>query len=79
MVLFLPTRNPIAWAAFNVDTPHYFLHVDEHVSFQEEIKKRIWILAKIISISTEKVTQDHNPFGLVLDSEFHLCKVSKVS
>jgi autophagy-related protein 11 len=25
LALFLPTRNPNAWAAFNIDAPHYFM------------------------------------------------------
>lgn len=38
LILFLPTRNPIAWAAFNVNAPHYFLSIQEHRNFQSQIR-----------------------------------------
>ena len=38
LVLFLPTRSPIAWAAFNSNSPHYFLSLEEHANFPDQIR-----------------------------------------
>ncbi|KAJ3149620.1 oligomeric, coiled-coil, peripheral membrane protein [Geranomyces variabilis] len=38
LALFLPTRNPKAWAAFNVNSPHYFLSPDSAKTFADRMK-----------------------------------------
>ncbi|KAJ3248837.1 oligomeric, coiled-coil, peripheral membrane protein [Chytriomyces hyalinus] len=51
LALFLPTRNPKAWAAFNVNAPHYFLSISSgETLFSEQIKNRDWILGIITLI-----------------------------
>ncbi|KAJ3404084.1 oligomeric, coiled-coil, peripheral membrane protein, partial [Chytriomyces hyalinus] len=51
LALFLPTRNPKAWAAFNVNAPHYFLSISSaETLFSEQIKNRDWILGIITVI-----------------------------
>ncbi|KAJ3120100.1 hypothetical protein HK098_004878 [Nowakowskiella sp. JEL0407] len=38
LVLFLPTKNPKAWGAFNVSKPYHFLHPEEFTKFESQIK-----------------------------------------
>ncbi|KAI8611805.1 hypothetical protein BC830DRAFT_1139585 [Chytriomyces sp. MP71] len=58
LALFLPTRNPKAWAAFNVNAPHYFLSISSaETLFPSQIKNRDWILGIIMSIDARKVEQ----------------------
>ncbi|KAF9159474.1 oligomeric, coiled-coil, peripheral membrane protein [Actinomortierella ambigua] len=51
LALFLPTRNSISkpWAAFNINSPHYFLQMTPSMAAQ--IKNREWIVARIHSIT----------------------------
>ncbi|KAF9935347.1 oligomeric, coiled-coil, peripheral membrane protein [Linnemannia zychae] len=51
LTLFLPTRNSISkpWAAFNINFPHYFLHMTPSMSNQ--LRNREWIVARITSIT----------------------------
>jgi hypothetical protein len=56
LALFLPTRHPQAWAAFNVGSSHYFLHPDTATElFATQVKKRDWILGVIQKISMFEV------------------------
>ncbi|KAG0027497.1 oligomeric, coiled-coil, peripheral membrane protein [Podila clonocystis] len=51
LTLFLPTRNSISkpWAAFNINFPHYFLHMTPTMANQ--LRNREWIVARITSIT----------------------------
>ncbi|KAJ3031068.1 UNVERIFIED_CONTAM: oligomeric, coiled-coil, peripheral membrane protein [Siphonaria sp. JEL0065] len=84
LALFLPTRNPKTWAAFNVNAPHYFLSIssaDAH--FPTQIKTKDWILGVITQIESrqaaknpdEKGPTQHegNPFGLAVGSKYFWC------
>ncbi|KAJ3192763.1 hypothetical protein HK101_005999 [Irineochytrium annulatum] len=79
LVLFLPTRNPKAWAAFNVNAPHYFLSTESSLRFPTQMKNRDWILANITSIDARVASgrQDpsRNPFGLAEGTRFFWCEV----
>ncbi|KAJ3206312.1 oligomeric, coiled-coil, peripheral membrane protein [Entophlyctis luteolus] len=85
LALFLPTRHPKAWAAFNVNAPHYFLSTTSALeSFPVQIKKRDWILGHISKIEHRKAVNaegesgrgEGNPFGLVAGTSFHWCDVT---
>ncbi|KAI8058014.1 hypothetical protein BDF22DRAFT_739415 [Syncephalis plumigaleata] len=69
LVLFLPTRNPNAWAAFNIDAPHYFLHITER--FEHYTRKRDWIVAKILKILPRQIPSS-NPFDLPDSTNYYL-------
>ncbi|KAI9105226.1 hypothetical protein DFS34DRAFT_574450 [Phlyctochytrium arcticum] len=76
LALFLPTRNPKAWAAFNVNAPHYFLSPEVGPAFAERMKNRDFILAYITDISEHVVEAGKpasNPFGLAGRTRFRLC------
>ncbi|KAI9206371.1 uncharacterized protein BJ171DRAFT_497468 [Polychytrium aggregatum] len=79
LVLFLPTRNPKAWAAFNIKSPNYFLYFQNEDDFVGEIRNRDFILAWIINIqkrtASGKAGEHSNPFGLGSGTPFHLCQV----
>ncbi|KAJ3240106.1 oligomeric, coiled-coil, peripheral membrane protein [Chytriomyces hyalinus] len=58
LALFLPTRNPKAWAAFNVNAPHYFLSISSaETLFSEQIRNRDWILGIITRIDRRQAPQ----------------------
>ncbi|KAJ8322990.1 oligomeric, coiled-coil, peripheral membrane protein [Batrachochytrium dendrobatidis] len=80
LVLFLPTRNPAAWTAFNVNTPHFFLDIQPNSVFADRIQQRGWILAYITGI-TDKTATDislspTNPFGLAEETRYHICQAT---
>ncbi|KAI8924046.1 hypothetical protein BC831DRAFT_467737 [Entophlyctis helioformis] len=82
LVLFLPTRNPIAWAAFNLNAPHYFLDTSSSPEFAERIKKREWILAYISNITSKTARAADaasNPFGLADGTTFFVCQARPFS
>ncbi|KAJ1549021.1 oligomeric, coiled-coil, peripheral membrane protein [Cladochytrium tenue] len=55
LALFLPTRNPRAWAAFNVNSPHHFLSLTSGRSlFAAQMRNRDWILAAITAIDLRR-------------------------
>ncbi|KAJ1536955.1 hypothetical protein HK096_005741, partial [Nowakowskiella sp. JEL0078] len=72
LVLFLPTKNPEAYAAFNVESPHNFMSQTSFIRFQEKIEKRDWVLGRIsqisefVSVSSE--ISEKNPFDGRLDA-----------
>ncbi|KAH6576301.1 hypothetical protein BASA62_001499 [Batrachochytrium salamandrivorans] len=74
LALFLPARNQIAWSAFNVDTPNYFLDHQSSTMFVEKTQRRGWILAYITGI-VSKSAKNNNPFGLAEGTDFHICTV----
>ncbi|KAG0234848.1 oligomeric, coiled-coil, peripheral membrane protein [Actinomortierella wolfii] len=61
LTLFLPTRNSISkpWAAFNINSPHYFLQMTPSMAAQ--IKNREWIVARIQSITEAIVDRRRDP------------------
>ncbi|KAJ3281443.1 hypothetical protein HK104_011463 [Borealophlyctis nickersoniae] len=76
LALFLPTRNPKAWAAFNVNAPHYFLSPAANAEFATEMRNRDWILAFITAIderTADPAAPGSNPFGLAKGTKFRLC------
>ncbi|KAJ3007720.1 oligomeric, coiled-coil, peripheral membrane protein [Thoreauomyces humboldtii] len=76
LALFLPTRNPKAWAAFNVNAPHYFLSLESSKVYAERMKNRDYFLAHITSIQDHAVNPKDpttNPFGLATSSRFRSC------
>ncbi|KAI9351244.1 autophagy-related protein 11-domain-containing protein [Obelidium mucronatum] len=59
LALFLPTRNPKAWAAFNVNAPHYFLSTaSAETHFSTQIKNKDWILAVITKIEERQAVNN---------------------
>ncbi|KAI8817657.1 uncharacterized protein EV422DRAFT_508743 [Fimicolochytrium jonesii] len=78
LALFLPTKHPKAWAAFNVNAPHYFLAPEASGLFEDRIKSRDYILAYITGIQECMVNHrdpGSNPFGLASNSKFRFCLV----
>ncbi|KAJ3142492.1 oligomeric, coiled-coil, peripheral membrane protein [Physocladia obscura] len=88
LALFLPTRHPKAWAAFNVNAPHYFLSINSaETSFSVQIGNRDWILGIIKEIESRKVVEqpstensvplssENNPFGLAVGTKYFWCNV----
>ncbi|KND04131.1 hypothetical protein, variant 2 [Spizellomyces punctatus DAOM BR117] len=76
LALFLPTRNPKAWAAFNVNSPHFFLSPEVSHAFAERMRNRDYILAFITDIKEHVVDPGDptsNPFGLATKTRFRLC------
>ncbi|TPX64163.1 hypothetical protein SpCBS45565_g06122 [Spizellomyces sp. 'palustris'] len=76
LALFLPTRNPKAWAAFNVNSPHFFLSPEVSHTFAERMRNRDYILAFITDIKEHVVDPGDptsNPFGLATKTRFRLC------
>nr|KAJ3421903.1 oligomeric, coiled-coil, peripheral membrane protein [Polyrhizophydium stewartii] len=79
LALFLPTRNPAAWAAFNVNAPHYFLDTASSGEFADRVRRREWILAFITRVSERVATAAFNPFGLAAGTVFFVCEASPFS
>ncbi|KAJ3073700.1 oligomeric, coiled-coil, peripheral membrane protein [Podochytrium sp. JEL0797] len=89
LALFLPTRNPKTWAAFNVNTPHYFLSIaSAETHFAVQIKNKDWILAVIGSIEPRQagkgpeggpVQNEANPFGLAVGTKYFWCIAEPVN
>ncbi|KAJ3112204.1 oligomeric, coiled-coil, peripheral membrane protein [Phlyctochytrium bullatum] len=78
LALFLPTRNPKAWAAFNVNSPHFFLSTESTKRFETQIKNRDWILANIMSIDERIAVRGDpatNPYGLADGTKYYWCEV----
>ncbi|KAJ3199416.1 oligomeric, coiled-coil, peripheral membrane protein, partial [Dinochytrium kinnereticum] len=78
LALFLPTRNPKAWAAFNVNSPHFFLSAESSKQFTTQIRNRDWILANIVSIDSRVASLADpvsNPFGLADGTNYFWCDV----
>ena len=76
LALFLPTRNPKAWAAFNVNSPHFFLDITSDERFAARVSKREWILAYVTEIAFHRVdasVADSNPFGLAEGTKYYVC------
>ncbi|KAJ3080663.1 oligomeric, coiled-coil, peripheral membrane protein [Rhizoclosmatium hyalinum] len=84
LVLFLPTRNPKVWVAFNENAPHYFLSsasADTH--FPTQIASKNWILAVVTNIEARKAgkpvtgmsTSQVNdiPLGLPVGTKYFWC------
>ncbi|KAI8897515.1 hypothetical protein BC833DRAFT_649501 [Globomyces pollinis-pini] len=76
LTLFVPTKNPQAWAAFHVETPNYFLDLTSHPSFLVRSKKREWILAFILKIQPIVAGEDDDPnlIGLPKGMTYHQCQ-----
>ncbi|KAJ3182175.1 oligomeric, coiled-coil, peripheral membrane protein [Gaertneriomyces sp. JEL0708] len=77
LALFLPTRNPKAWAAFNIASPHYFLSPSSREQLADRRRSRDYILAYITHIdefTVDPADSSTNPFGLATRTRFRLCQ-----
>jgi hypothetical protein len=75
LALFLPTRHPNSYAAFHMDSPHYFLQVTS--SHERYIKRREWLVGRILHIETKTADALSNPFDLPLSTEYHVVQVDR--
>ncbi|KAJ3411326.1 hypothetical protein HDV05_002390 [Chytridiales sp. JEL 0842] len=67
LALFLPTRHPQAWAAFNVNSPHYFLSLKSLKStFDKERRGRDWVLGVIEGLERRVVPLSSSSSSLSL-------------
>ncbi|KAJ3174770.1 hypothetical protein HDU87_006886 [Geranomyces variabilis] len=67
-----------AWAAFNVNSPHYFLSPDSAKTCADRMKDRGYFLAHIKGIEERAVNArdpTSNPFGLATSTRYRLCAV----
>ncbi|KAJ3042672.1 oligomeric, coiled-coil, peripheral membrane protein, partial [Rhizophlyctis rosea] len=78
LALFLPTKNPGVWAAFNVNSPHHFLLPAESEEFKTSMINRDWILARLTQIDAFVAdSPQSNPFGLETGCRYWVCKGSR--
>ncbi|RKP09169.1 hypothetical protein THASP1DRAFT_22951 [Thamnocephalis sphaerospora] len=75
LALFLPTRNPNAWAAFNIDAPHYFMTPIER--YERHMRCNYIVYGEhsgtACAAAASAITNDPatNPYGLANGIQYH--------
>ncbi|RKP02614.1 hypothetical protein CXG81DRAFT_17752 [Caulochytrium protostelioides] len=60
LALFLPTRHPRAWAAFNIGAPHHFVAPSALAdpTLAPQFRRHDFVLARIVGVQRRRVTAD---------------------